>query len=564
MFGTFNGERRYARSNANLRQLEFPPAYPPTTKDRYEPSTAIQQFSTGRASVLGLADDGKVWMWEQEMGFQVKPVHVDLIENRVQRVIAGWLQESVSVIRSAQTLNVQTGWDRNSMYVTGVGIVYWTSVQDSDILQGGRQEALPVHDTMLIESVTIPGTSYRRQRNERNYGESLESRIGQVINYVVLSGYIVFVTDLNKIFCYRTTFPMPVLDIPEPIELTTFYKALLGQTFIIRDIQGAFTRFAVFIDSGNILTGSEDLLNDFHHASTTSSDEPIPLPSPNLIPSLQSQPIISLAFGDHHFHALHADGIITSYGQELQRCGALGLGDRAESTLRGVIVTPGGFGAGRLPDGEGRSVWFEPLMETWLQDIGDKAEDVEAKQRLSLLNSGNEAVRKAFADHFEEEGSKWEDGVTKQGEMGAYFTLKVAAAGWHSAALVLVDDEKVEKARDAHNIKPLSTKSRDPSPAASEQSNDSYIHIDSPGEQLANAVYSFYEWLWDLGRWFLGLTAREAARQVAREGIQQRANADTEGMDDGPKPTFTWSNDPFPRLRLRDGEVMPGEIPVTE
>ena len=72
-----------------LRRLDFPREFAPTTKDRYEPSTAIQQFSTGRMSVLGLADDGKVWMWESENGFQVKPVHVNLIENRVERVSAG-------------------------------------------------------------------------------------------------------------------------------------------------------------------------------------------------------------------------------------------------------------------------------------------------------------------------------------------------------------------------------------------------------------------------------------------------------------------------------------------
>lgn len=77
--------------DTSLRRLEFPPAYPPTTNARYEPSTAIKQYSTGRASVLGLADDGKVWMWESDMGFQVKPMHVDLVENRVKSVVAGGL-----------------------------------------------------------------------------------------------------------------------------------------------------------------------------------------------------------------------------------------------------------------------------------------------------------------------------------------------------------------------------------------------------------------------------------------------------------------------------------------
>lgn len=76
---------------ADLRRLSFPPAFPITTKARYEPSTAIQQYSTGRSSVLGLSDDGKVWMWESDMGFQIKLAHVDMVGNKVDRVVAGKL-----------------------------------------------------------------------------------------------------------------------------------------------------------------------------------------------------------------------------------------------------------------------------------------------------------------------------------------------------------------------------------------------------------------------------------------------------------------------------------------
>ena len=452
------------------------------------------------------------------------------------------------------------------MYVTNVGIIYWASVRESDLVQGGQQEALQVHDAMLIESVTIPGTNYRRKGNERNVDDRLESRIGQVMNHVVLAGYIVFTTDLNKIFCYRTTFPMPALEVPEPIELSTFYNALPDQPFKIRDLQGAFTRFAIFTDSGNIITGTEEFLSQFHQAFTSSTaDSPIPLPLPDIIPSLQSKSIISLAFGDHHFHALHANGTITSYGQELQRCGALGLGAStngpANGRARGVLVTQAGFGNGHLPDGEGRTVWFEPLMQRWLVDVLSKSEDVEANERREMLLSGHEGVRKAIADYLEQEGSKWEEGVTEDGEMGAYFALKVAAAGWHSAALVLVDEEKAEKAREKHIIKASPQQSRDPSPAPSLQSDDSYEVIDSPGEQLINAVYGIYEWVWEFCRWFLGLTQRDAAREAAKK---QHDNGNGEESDDDPEVMYTWSDNPFPRLRLPDGELMPRESPLTE
>ena len=100
MLGTFNGLPFSALRNYEMRRLEFPAAYPPTTKRRYEPSTAIRQYSTGRSSVLGLADDGKVWMWEQHTGFQVKPVHVDLLENKVERVATG--ESYLSIIFSSK------------------------------------------------------------------------------------------------------------------------------------------------------------------------------------------------------------------------------------------------------------------------------------------------------------------------------------------------------------------------------------------------------------------------------------------------------------------------------
>lgn len=573
MFGIFDGLRYINMRESPLRRLGFPPGYPPTTKDRYEPSTAIKQFSTGRSSVLGLSDDGKVWMWESDICFQVKPIHVDLIENSVERVVAGGFTRDDQTRANGRAL-IYLGWDRNSMYVVGIGIIYWTSIRDSDIVRGGRQVNLEVNDTMLIETVTIPGTGYRRNKNDRNIEDTLESRIGQVTNHVVCSDHIIFTTDLNKVFCYRTTFPMPALDVPEPSELITFYDALPDQTFKIRDLQGAFTRFAVFTESGSVLTNSDELLNAYSDVPSASLTEPsAPLPPPTLIPSLQSGNIISLAFGDHHFHALHADGTITSYGQEPQRCGALGLGNRSHSLLRGVRARPG-FGGGDLPDDEGRTVWFEPLMETWLSDTARSTEDnEEAKARRDMLNTGHPGAREAFANHFENEGAKWENDVTQDGEVGAYFVLKVAAAGWHSAALVLVDEEKAEAARENHIVRPkppTQTNTRDPSPAPSMQSTSSYgerEYIESPFDQVADVLHAVYHFVWSTGRWFLGLTERDAAREAAaaREQEQRRERVNSgEETEAGERPLYTWSQRPFARLRLPDGEVMPGEIGLTE
>ncbi len=88
-FGVFNGLTFMEARGEDLKRLSFPPAYPPTTNERYEPSTAISQYSTGRSHVLGLADDGKIWMWTKETAFLVKPLHVDVVGRSVKRVVAG-------------------------------------------------------------------------------------------------------------------------------------------------------------------------------------------------------------------------------------------------------------------------------------------------------------------------------------------------------------------------------------------------------------------------------------------------------------------------------------------
>lgn len=454
------------------------------------------------------------------------------------------------------------------MYVINVGIVYWASVQDSDVVRGGRRERLAVADTMLVDSVTIPGTSYRRKGNNRHTSDdSLEARIGQVTHHIVLENWIVFTTDLNKIFCYPTIFPMPALNSMEPVELTTFPTVCPSETFQIRDLQGSFIRFAVFTTSGTVLTADTHLLNAFHEASISRSDHP--LPSPTLFLSRQSNPIISITYGDHHYHALHSNGTITSYGLEPQRCGALGLGNILISYLRGVTLEEGAFGAGRLRPGLEATIWFEPLMETWLQDMNSAANLPEARERGRMALSGHVGACEALGRYFERRGARWEDGVAKEDELGAYFVLKVASAGWHSAALVLVDEEKADAARTSHLARRASPA---PSLAASAQSVDSlgfvYEVVESPGEQLVIGIRSVGRWIWDAGRWFLGLAARDEAREREQAGGKEREEREErcpeEREREGSGIVYEWSTEHFPRLRMEGGEVMPGEIEVTE
>lgn len=407
-----------------------------------------------------------------------------------------------------------------------------------------------------MDMFIIPGTGYRRKHDDRDLG-TLESRVGEVTNHIVLDGYIVFTTDEDKIFCYQTSNTVSIQSgiVPagtsEPTELSTFYPNNPQSPLGILDLQGSYRSFAVFTDSGSVLTASCTLLDRHFDPRTEHSS---PLPSPDVIPGLQGKSVISIAFGDHHFLALHSYGVISSYGIECQSCGSLGLGGRRFSSLRGLRHPQGQLlGDSRLKEGEGRSVWFEPMKRRWLHDMWEKMNDDEASERAKMIYGGHERACDAVSEYFEREGRKWEDGITSEGELGAYFVLKASAGGWSSAALVLVDEEKVEKARRKHIVV--------------SNSND-YLPVDQMKEGRATNIIGrerAVDLLVRAGRWFLGLSARDAAAATRRKtqsstnsSFQQAGDWETSDTE------YTWSNQPFPRLRMADGKVMPGKISVTD
>ncbi|KAL8969966.1 MAG: hypothetical protein Q9197_004067, partial [Variospora fuerteventurae] len=254
-----------------------------------------------------------------------------------------------------------------SMYIAGTGIIYWP---DHIPFRSASEEA----DALLIDTATIPGTSFLRSTAHQE--ENLQSRIGQVANHIALENYIIFTTKLNKVFLYRLEFPLPDLDPPEPIELTAFYPTTTDTPFEVRDLQGSFRSFAIFTVAGAVLIGNRAMLDAFHAASqpeTPSSPTNPPLPQPKIIPALQNNSIISIAFGDHHFQAVRSDGNILSLGNDPQACGALGLGfPTGTGPLRGLMCLGYATDAS-LGEHEGREVWFDPTMHRWLADMRAKA-----------------------------------------------------------------------------------------------------------------------------------------------------------------------------------------------
>lgn len=442
------------------------------------------------------------------------------------------------------------------MYVNGIGIVYWPH---EIAVKYQNAEA----DAVLIDTATVPGTGFSKSHIGRGDPASLQSRIGQVTNHIVLENYIVF-TTLNKVFLYRTDFPLLDLQPREPVELTSFYPTSADVHFSIRDLQGSFRSFAVFTTTGAVLIGDRAMLDTFYSAAYESESTDVSLPQPRIIPALQNNSITAIAFGDHHFQALRSDGTIMAYGMDIQACGAFGLGfPEGTGPLRGLRFN-GASSNGTLGDDVGREVWFDPTMHRWLADMKKKGSvEGEAKARGDMVMSINKppwqdpAAAIAAGEYFEREGRKWEDGITEEGEMGGYFVLKVAAAGWHTAALVLVDEEKVEKARQKHVLPPAEAKAEANEP---DWHGGTWEDIDAPWDQLSKALVGFAGWLWGLGRSFLGLTATDERVEAERE-----RESEGQGEDDGgDEVRYTWNDQPFPRLRLADGRVMPGEIEITE
>ncbi|KAL8628346.1 hypothetical protein Q9189_005967 [Teloschistes chrysophthalmus] len=460
------------------------------------------------------------------------------------------------------------------MYVKGTGIVYWP--HDMEL-----RTQVPEADAVLIDTATIPGTGFFiSSKNARDTGP-LESRIGQVTNHIALEHYIVFTTHLNKVFLYRCDFPLPDLDPPEPIELTAFHSTIPSdQPFEIRDLQGSFRSFAIFLKTGEVLMGNRAMLDAFHSGTynpNVTEENPAPDSHPRIIPALQHNSIISIAFGDHHFQALRSDGTIYAYGNDPKSCGALGLGfPEGTGPLRGLLANHFS-GDGTPGENIGRQVWFDPTMHSWIGEMKEKAGmEGEAAARGNMIipargRRQHAPAVKAMGDWFEKEGRKWEDGVVmteEGGGMGGYFVLKVAAAGWHSAALVLVDEEVVERARLMHVVAPPEAggKSEDGGEGEGEGEDDwhggTWEDIDAPWEQLSKAVLAIGGWLWGLGRRFLGLVERD--ERVAKEEVGKGGVGGEEEGGRKEEVKWTWSERPFPRLRMEDGEVMPGEIEVME
>lgn len=449
--GRLDGEMWYgtaAHVNQFLGRLGFldSPDLPPS---RGLPDMTVAQFSSGRSSVIGLAESGELWQWSYNIKFPAARVIFQHLDTSTADVGATGLTGLPP--GHGQITNVVAGWHVNSAYVVGKGIVYWKLPRWRAPAQG---EVLP--PTISVDDALIPGTSYRRPRRQARdtstEDEALGQNVGEVRSYVVLEHFIVFLTDLGKIFAFHHT---PDDAMAHSIfELDHFQPTEGGEP--MSEIQGSFRSFAVFNSTGDVVIGSQDLLQQaFARASHPEGDaatEPATGPSPVRPPALQNRGVISLAFGDWHQLALTRDGRVLASGNEPQACGCLGLGtDPDETTLRGVVPPAVLRTAEQRTLGRWPQVWFSTEQREWMRYLAHGALDSELLFDQLRSIGRLERVLPVLGDWVEVRGSDWdlhpdlddEEQAWGRGEP-AYFALKVAAAGWHSGALVLCNRDKIE------------------------------------------------------------------------------------------------------------------------
>ena len=376
-------------------------------------SRRIRQFSTGRSHILGLADDGTLWSWFYKWKPGVRLEFPDLFENDGPK-------PSISY--------TVAGWRKSSIYIRGVGIVVWDPVLDPEHAYSDDTAISITRSTPLW---IVPGSSFMRADNRRkkqpdNKTELSPQTQGEVKNHILLEHFAIFVTDTGRIFASRLdserTFELPELQAisdSDPAPSAT-------------DVQGSFRSFAVFKRNGELINSNQTYLEVCEEREEHMIDG---LPSLLKIPALQNTGVISVAFGDYHWHALHSDGRITSYGKDPQCIEALGLATRSTNALRGVTVSHGWGDGTLLPHAyfRGRQIWFHPMQHKWLYHLA------KCNPEPMSPNAWGE-----ISEWIEQMGSDWHKrpSVVERDEdgLGPYFALSVAAGGWRSGAIVLVNE----------------------------------------------------------------------------------------------------------------------------
>jgi SCF-associated factor 1 len=155
-------------------------------------------------------------------------------------------------------------------------------------------------------------------------------------------------------------------------------------------------------------------------------------------------------------------------------------------------------------------------------------------------------IQGEVSEWVEQIGEKWDKRpeVAKQDEdgLGAYFALSIAAAGWHSGALVLVNDKLVDAVSKSCLVDDpgFSSSSVEPGNQSSRASSEPDV--------LERMTTLFGGLL----RNFLGLPTNIDEDNTLSQGHAFKGKL------------FSWADQSFPRLQLEHGVEMPGTIPFSD
>jgi len=426
------------RASQSFEQLEY----------LTQSTSAVRQFSSGRRHILALTDDGEIVSWDRINAKGLKVFSKD------GRDFGG------------KSARVAAGWNESSAYVPPVGIVFWTPLQNDH----SSVELDGIH----VKQHVIPGTARKQS----------ETGVFDVLKHIVLAQFIVYITSDSKLYACSLSINDP--DQLEPAHQPFEVPGYSAEGRELKDIHGQFQRFGVFTAAGEVLAGDVDYLEKCFNAVRqhpnrlqTSDDwsalTDILAARPPNVPALQHTNVIALAYGDYHYHALHADGRITSYGRDSQSCGSLGLsqpesGGRFRGLRRERVDVRSDADLLPISNLRGRQIWFEPERKDWLhwleEQLGKPNLNIDGRSARAIFDD-DPNKQAAFSEWVEQEGQHWDegpssvpsteepkdsskskaDGAGDYANLGVYFPIAIAAAGWHSGALVLKDEDRAREIR---------------------------------------------------------------------------------------------------------------------
>lgn len=465
---------------------------------------AIKHVAVGAQHITALCESGSIWSWHSFIAPAVS--------------VTRYLLERGIAAGSGHVKAIFAGCEHSAALIHGTGLVIWRSVS----FAGSRVETDLAH-------IVVPGTSSPRGSHGPQAAHSL---LNPVYQYLAGQGCITQVLLLEEVLlCSTSTGQVYAADCTfdhKAYRLSSLLRVRIPDTtdcntalpLRVTGIRGGRNEFALITDADTVLISYTWYLD----RDTLNSGM---MPPYEIITALQRTGVISVAFGYKHFIALHGNGTVTSYGYQGCDAEALGLGSATEAigALRGrsdfrtddddegneneLENHPLIPGATRL----GRQVWFERAKHDWLSHLARGGCDpLEAKQRLATCTktytSDNFDVRLAMSDWVELRSREFETRYgghvasesKAKGKLVPHFAYAIATGVSCSGALVLHDDELISKLHQQYYRK-------------------------KHGDENTNNPFPEQD----------GETAED-------------------------KHGSAWEHEPFPRLRLPNGGMMPGTI----